>query len=88
MARPEDKVGSFSTGGDVSRFQRSSIPPQVARDSGPQQMGVTGPVQPVVAGAPAAAPSGPTIRIMRGKQTDAVGIAKNGAAIPSGAGSR
>lgn len=87
MARPEDKVSSFSTGGDVSRFQRSSIPPQVARDPAPQQMVATGPVQ-TVAGAEPAKPTGPSVRVMRGKQTDAVGIGKNGAAIPSTAGTR
>ena len=85
MARPEDKVGSFSTGGDVSRFQRSSIPPQVARDPAPQQMMATGPVQ-TVNGVQPARPSGPAIRVMRGKETAAVGIDKNGAAVPSTAG--
>ena len=87
MARPDDKIGSFSTGGDVSRFQRSTIPPQVARNQGPQQMGGTGPVQNVV-GAEPARPTGPQVRIMRGTQTDAVGIDKNGQAVPAGAGTR
>ena len=35
-----------------------------------------------------AKPAGPSVRVMRGKQTDAVGIGKNGAAIPSTAGTR
>lgn len=87
MARPDDKVGSFSTGGDVSRFQRSSIPSQVARNQAPQQVGVTGPVQTVATAEPAK-PTGPSVRVMRGKQTDAVGIGKNGMAMPSEAGSR
>ena len=90
MARPEAKIGSFSTGGDVSRFQRSTIPNQVARDTVMPSMAATGPVQAVSAAEPGkpAVPAGPTVRVMRGKQTDAVGIGKNGAAIPSTAGTR
>ncbi len=77
MARPVDKGTTYSTGGDVSRFQRSSMPvmnsPPV-RVSEPS-MGVSG--GPAVAGGPAA-PSGPTVRITRGKETEEVPVAKSG----------
>jgi hypothetical protein len=39
-----------------------------------------------VNGVQPARPSGPAIRVMRGKETAAVGIDKNGAAVPSTAG--
>lgn len=71
MGRPIDKGSSFVTGGDVSRFQRSTIPPraQPNQSSGP---------------APAAAPAraggsdgnaapvyrGPSVRITRGNETE------------------
>ncbi|GAA4643179.1 hypothetical protein GCM10023115_11390 [Pontixanthobacter gangjinensis] len=74
MAKPIDKVGTFSTGGDVSRFQRSSMPVQ---DNG----GKAAPAAPVM-GAPAAAPQparpiGPTVRVTRGKTTTEVPVGKN-----------
>ena len=68
MARPMDKGTTFVTGGDVSRFQRSTVPPKTA----PQQYSAPA--------APAAAPSngggnaapvyrGPSVRVTRGKET-------------------
>jgi pilus assembly protein CpaB len=66
-ARPIDKGTTFQTGGDVSRFQRSSVPPRTS---------------PGAAAAPAAAPAvgdgggnaapvyrGPSVRVTRGKDT-------------------
>ena len=60
MARPVDKGATFSTGGDVSRFQRRSMPP-------------TGSPAVAGSGAPAyaAASAGPTVRVTRGKNTTA-----------------
>lgn len=83
MARPDDRRGSFVTGGDVSRFQRTSIPPQTKPEPAMQQVA---PGQPVSAAAPVAKPIGPSVRVMRGRDTTAVGIGKNGAALPAGAG--
>jgi len=66
MARPIDQGSTYVTGGDVSRFQRSSMPS-------------TRPSAPTVAAVPrtigdnradrAPAPSGPVVRVTRGKDT-------------------
>ena len=66
MARPIDQGSTYVTGGDVSRFQRSSMPS-------------TRPSAPTVAAVPRAigdnradrapAPSGPVVRVTRGKDT-------------------
>ncbi|WP_133364807.1 Flp pilus assembly protein CpaB [Qipengyuania sediminis] len=58
MAQPSDGKTSYVTGGDVSRFQRSTVPPAAAPAA------AAGPV-PVSAAAPAA-PKGPTIKVRRG----------------------
>src|SRR6478609_303850 len=61
VARPEDGASSFVTGGDVSRFQRSTMP----RTAPPPSGGAD-------SGAPAAAPAiptGPTVRVTRGQTT-------------------
>jgi len=64
MARPIDGATTYVTGGDVSRFQRSSMPaaaPAPAVAAGPAPQG----------GAPSAAPvrTGPVVRVTRGKET-------------------
>ena len=68
MARPDDSKGSFVTGGDVSRFQRTSVPAQVpvnrAQAGGPPATGADGrPVR-----------KGPTVRVTRGKETAEVPV--------------
>lgn len=74
MNRPIDANGSFVTGGDVSRFQRRSMPP--AKPAATQMsMANT-----MAAGAPAAAaappkPTGPVVRVTRGKESTAVEVA-------------
>lgn len=76
MARPNDARGSFATGGDVSRFQRSSIPPQTAPQGPDRSMTM----QPAAPGVPAQAvetrtvPRGPTVRVTRGQQTSEVPV--------------
>ncbi len=67
MARPDDGKSSFVTGGDVSRFQRRTIPPQRATDTGGNAGANTGGA-PSIDGRPAA-PKGPTVRVTRGKET-------------------
>lgn len=74
MARPiESTKASFVTGGDVSRFQRSTVPATTApsgggyapaQNPGPQMMSGGG--QPVR--------TGPVVRVTRGKDTEAVSI--------------
>jgi pilus assembly protein CpaB len=66
VTSPQDGGSTFVTGGDVSRFQRSSIP----RAAPAQAMGETR----APAGDPgvrAAAPTGPVVRVTRGKNTTA-----------------
>lgn len=77
-ARPDDSRSSYVTGGDVSRFQRSSMPSQGT----PQGYAQAAPAP--VAGAPAtgagSAPvrSGPSVRVTRGKATEAVSVGSVG----------
>ena len=78
MARPSDARGSFATGGDVSRFQRSSIPPQTAPQTNQRSMDM--PQNGPVASAPAAetrtVPRGPVVRVTRGQETSEVPVGK------------
>ena len=88
MGRPLDKGTTYVTGGDVSRFQRSTVPPK--NQPGGQQQSA-----PAAAPAPArsggsdgnAAPvyRGPSVRVTRGKETEetAVSAKANGTAILS-----
>ena len=74
MARPIDKGASFVTGGDVSRFQRTSVPP--ARPVGNYAAAPAAP-----SSAPAsvpAVPQGPTVRVTRGKITSTEAVGKTG----------
>lgn len=70
MAQPSDGKTSFVTGGDVSRFQRSSAAPAAV---------------PAGNGAAPAAPSGPVIRVRRGSNVSETPIGKNGTPLVSGA---
>lgn len=83
MSRPVDSGSTFSTGGDVSRFQRSSVPN--ARGGG----GNTTPAAPGVPATRNNAPvnTGPTVRITRGKSTEEVPVGGSlSARIAPGAG--
>ncbi|MEN9682899.1 MAG: Flp pilus assembly protein CpaB [Pseudomonadota bacterium] len=66
MNRPVDGGSTFVTGGDVSRFQRRSIPPAPSKISR-----VNTAATPMAAPARASAPlpSGPVVRVTRGKAT-------------------
>ncbi|MCJ2182330.1 Flp pilus assembly protein CpaB [Novosphingobium sp. 1949] len=68
MTRPIEGNSTYVTGGDVSRFQRSSAPPQAVESNGGALMPSP---QLASAGAPAArpVPSGPVVRVTRGKVT-------------------
>ena len=70
MSRPGEGATTFQTGGDVSRFQRRTVPP---RDTGNNNRGAQGPqvaAAPMTPGVSAnAAPTGPTVRVTRGKDT-------------------
>lgn len=75
MSRPIDKGATFSTGGDVSRFQRRSMP-VTNGGGGSATSGGGAPVY-------AAANAGPTVRVTRGKQTTAVPVGRAGNALVS-----
>jgi pilus assembly protein CpaB len=83
MTRPIDKGTTFVTGGDVSRFQRSTVPPK-------KQQSASAPAQVQASAAPSggnAAPvySGPSVRVTRGKETtdSPVSATANGGALLS-----
>ncbi len=56
-SQPLDTNTTFTTGGDVSRFQRSTVPGKTAEPSQPASN--------ATAGAPAI-PTGPIVRVARG----------------------
>jgi pilus assembly protein CpaB len=78
MSRPNDGPSTYQTGGDVSRFQRRTVPPvgtpAPAAGAAPLTVRVAGD-----AGAPGAAPRKPvaTVRITRGKSTVEVPVPSN-----------
>ena len=67
MSRPTaSRSTSYQTGGDISRFQRRTIPPQ--NDGGRERVQAAAPgVSETVNGAPRY--TGPTVRVTRGKTT-------------------
>ncbi|MFN3989781.1 MAG: Flp pilus assembly protein CpaB [Erythrobacter sp.] len=74
MARPIDKGTSYATGGDVSRFQRSTPPPQNRGSMVPAPAAAPAGGAPAVAAAPAY--SGPVVRVSRGKEVQDVQVGK------------
>lgn len=65
MNRPLDASSTFVTGGDVSRFQRRSVPVARPVDSYGAAAAVAGPAPAAVR----AVPTGPVVRVTRGKTT-------------------
>ncbi len=74
LARPNDKGSTYVTGGDVSRFQRSTMPSQTSRQAEAMPAGMGVPAA-TAAGAPVR--TGPTVRVTRGKDTTEVPVGKN-----------
>lgn len=71
--RPMAGGSTFVTGADVSRFQRSTVPPRTS--SGPAALAGTGPAPATIGGTPAATvPVGPTVRVARGNNVTAVPV--------------
>ncbi len=68
IASPNDRAGTFVTGGDVSRFQRRTVPREAPANAAPPSMGTPG---------GSARPTGPVVRITRGKDTVEVPVGKN-----------
>lgn len=75
MSRPIDKGTTYVTGGDVSRFQRSSMPPTGPAPIAQPSMGAPSAVVRDESGTPVR--SGPTVRVTRGKSTVEVPVGKN-----------
>lgn len=76
MNRPIEGKSSFVTGGDVSRFQRRSVPltaEQMAARMAAAEMGRA----PARLQGDVSAPMGPIVRVTRGKDTSAVPVGKN-----------
>lgn len=74
VARPQDAATSFVTGGDVSRFQRSSMPK--SREQMAQQV-----VDQVIGAAGGGAPAGPTVRVSRGNATTVQPVGRGAGAL-------
>ncbi|EAQ29240.1 pilus assembly protein CpaB [Erythrobacter sp. NAP1] len=80
MGQPVDKGSTYATGGDVSRFQRSSIPAQ--NDGGRDRVTPPAPgVASTVNGAPVY--TGPSVRVTRGKATSEVPVGSASRAVGS-----
>jgi pilus assembly protein CpaB len=88
MARPVDKGTTFSTGGDVSRFQRSTVPP---KNGGGQQQAAPAPAPAAPTrraaqsdgSAPAPVYRGPSVRVTRGKETTEESVRSGAGAVVS-----
>ncbi|MGB3712556.1 MAG: Flp pilus assembly protein CpaB [Erythrobacter sp.] len=72
MGQPVAKGSTVSTGGDISRFQRTTVPPQDRGNGGGQATPAAPGVSAQVGGAPVY--NGPTVRVTRGKATDEVPV--------------
>jgi len=81
MSRPVEKGTSYATGGDVSRFQRSTPPPQQARggDASGAPAAPAAPAAAAPAGYGMQVRTGPVVRISRGKAVEEVVIQKGAA---------
>lgn len=70
-SRPRDGATTFTTGGDVSRFQRRTMPSTGGGNAAPQQAAPApaAPQAAPAAGNAAPVKTGPTVRVTRGKTT-------------------
>lgn len=84
MGQPVDRGSTFSTGGDVSRFQRRNVPAQDDSGSARQTPAAPG-VPSQTNGTPTY--TGPTVRVTRGKATSEVPVGGSiSASVAPGAG--
>ncbi|KLI64254.1 Flp pilus assembly protein CpaB [Aurantiacibacter marinus] len=79
VSRPSEGGTTFVTGGDVSRFQRSSIPSRSPVPSAAPQ-GAAPQGNPGFAAAPAV-PTGPTVRVTRGQSTSVEAVDRGAGAL-------
>ena len=78
MGRPNDGATTFQTGGDVSRFQRSTIPKKKTAPAPQTVVTVAAPApgNGTVTSSPPPVPKGPVVRVTRGKATTEVEVGK------------
>lgn len=73
--RPIDTGVTFTTGGDVSRFQRRTVPARTRSESpAPQVQVASAPVQVSAPAAASAVPAGPLVRVSRGNSVSYVPV--------------
>ncbi len=84
VSRPRDGATTYVTGGDVSRFQRRTIPAQGA--PAPQQAAVAPPPGRGIGAGAAGVHVGPTVRVTRGKNTVTEPVGKTGRILDQQAG--
>jgi pilus assembly protein CpaB len=75
MNRPLDSGSTFVTGGDVSRFQRRSLPRSAPPPSPARVVASSYAPSPVTT--TVVLPQGPTVRVTRGKSTETVSVTGN-----------
>ena len=79
VARPRDGATTYVTGGDVSRFQRSTIPTAKPEPATVVAANTTVEVAPGVTAI--ARPTGPTVRVTRGKTQTEVPVGRGAGAL-------
>ncbi len=86
MSRPLDKGTTFVTGGDVSRFQRTTVPPKTSPQQQYSAPAAAAPASGGSGGNAAPVYRGPSVRVTRGKETteESVSAKANSGAIVSG----
>jgi pilus assembly protein CpaB len=72
--RPIDTNTTFTTGGDVSRFQRRTVPAKAGGDDMAQAMASAGKGAAPAAGGQPAIPAGPVVRVARGNDVTVVPV--------------
>ena len=82
MSRPDDARGTFVTGGDVSRFQRRSVPPKGSSAARNNNAGNFNPAD--LFASKEVKYDGPVVSVTRGKETETVPIGKNGSVAAQG----
>ena len=87
MARPVDKGTTFVTGGDVSRFQRSTVPPKGGSQQASAPASAPAPSRRAASSDGSSAPApvyrGPCVRVTRGKQTTEESVRSGAGAVIS-----
>jgi pilus assembly protein CpaB len=84
MGQPVEGKSTYSTGGDVSRFQRKTVPSQNTGNGRGRETPAAPGVSAKVNGAPKYV--GPSVRVTRGKATVEVPVGRVGGTVASGVG--